>query len=297
MIRAALEVVRPAAEAKGIELSTTIAPGAAVSGDPDRLQQVAWNLLSNAVKFTPEGGRVEIALARDGAAALIAVRDSGRGIDPEVLPHVFERFWQADSSPTRRHGGLGLGLAIVRHLVELHGGSVRAESLGAGHGATFTVRLPAREDAPTAEGEEVPLLRESVPSDPAAFRARLDGLRVLVVDDEADARELVATMLSSAGASVATAGSTDEALAALDREVPDVLVSDVGMPGEDGHALLRRVRASRRLCRVPAVALTAYAGADDARRAVLAGFHTHMPKPAEPAMLTAVVASLAGKAT
>lgn len=297
VIRAALEVVRPAAEAKGIELKATIAPDAAVSGDPDRLQQVAWNLLSNAVKFTPEGGRVEITLAREEAAALVVVKDSGRGIDPEVLPHVFERFWQADSSPTRRHGGLGLGLAIVRHLVELHGGSVRAESRGAGHGATFTARLPAREDAPTDEGSAVPRLRDSEPSNPSAFRPRLDGLRVLVVDDEADTRELLGTMLSAAGATVATAGSTDDALAALDQEVFDVLVSDVGMPGEDGLALLRRVRASRRFCRLPAVALTAYASSEDARRAMLAGFHTHLPKPAEPAMLIAVVASLAGRVT
>jgi signal transduction histidine kinase/CheY-like chemotaxis protein len=295
VIRAALEVVRPAAEAKGVELTTTIAAGAAVSGDADRLQQVAWNLVSNAVKFTPEGGRVEISVVREATCVLIVVRDSGRGIEPDLLPHVFERFWQADSSPTRRHGGLGLGLAIVRHLVELHGGSVRAESGGDGRGATFIVQLPVREDGP-GDGDVLPL-RDSDPSNPAALRAQLDGVRVLVVDDEADARELVATMLSAAGATVTTASSTEDALAVLDLEVPDVLVSDVGMPGEDGLSLLRRVRASRRLCRLPAVALTAYASSEDARRAVLAGFHTHIPKPAEPAMLAAVVASLAGRVT
>jgi signal transduction histidine kinase/CheY-like chemotaxis protein len=295
VIRAALEVVRPAAEAKDVEVCADVQCGAAVSGDPDRLQQVVWNLLCNAVKFTPEGGRVELTLTREGTAAVIAVRDTGRGIQPEVLPHVFERFWQADSSPTRRHGGLGLGLAIVRHLVELHGGSVRAESHGLGRGATFTVLLPARDE--TANGSNDPGARITRDSFPAAGCTRLDGLRVLVVDDEADARELVGTMLSQAGAAVTVASSCAEALTALAGPLPDVLVSDIGMPGEDGHALLRKVRASPRLCRLPAVALTAYASVEDARRAVRAGFHTHMPKPAEPTVLTAVVASLAGRVT
>jgi signal transduction histidine kinase len=294
VIRAALEVVRPAAEAKDVEIVSLVGAGASVSGDPDRLQQVVWNLLCNAVKFTPEGGRVELTLTREGTAAVIAVRDTGRGIEPEVLPHVFERFWQADSSPTRRHGGLGLGLAIARHLVELHGGSVRADSHGLGQGATFTVLLPAREET-SSDGE--PGARITRDSYPTAGCTRLDGLRVLVVDDEPDARELVGTMLAQAGAAVTVAGSSAEAWRALEGPVPDVLVSDIGMPGEDGHALVRRVRASPRLCRLPAVALTAYAGVEDARRAVRAGFHTHMPKPAEPTVLTAVVASLAGRVT
>jgi signal transduction histidine kinase len=295
VIRAALEVVRPAADAKNIELCSSVETGAAVSGDPDRLQQVVWNILSNAVKFTPEGGRVEVALCRERAAATIRVRDSGRGIESDVLPYVFERFWQADSSPTRRHGGLGLGLAIVRHLVELHGGSVYAESAGPGLGSTFTVRLPARDDLPVLEGDAG--ARLSRDSDPTARGARLDGLRVLLVDDEEDARDLVATMLASAGAVVTVAGSATEAWALLAHHLPDVLVSDIGMPGEDGHALLRKVRASPRLCRLPALALTAYASPEDARRAVKAGFHTHLAKPAEPAMLTAVVATLAGRMT
>jgi signal transduction histidine kinase/ActR/RegA family two-component response regulator len=292
VIRAALEVVRPAADAKAIHLSSALECRAPVSGDPDRLQQVAWNLLANAVKFTPEGGKVSIRLTRDRGSAVMTVTDSGRGIEPDVLQHVFERFWQADSSSTRRHGGLGLGLAIVRHLVELHGGTVRAESRGAGHGAVFTVVVPVREDPAGVEDGPPVCVRES---DPQPRGARLDGLHVLVVDDEADARELCATMLSSAGARVTMAASAAEALAALRDAVPDVLVSDIGMPGEDGHALLRAIRASPRLSRVPAIALTAYAAADDASRAVRAGFHTHIPKPAEPALLTAVIASLAGR--
>jgi len=289
-ILAALEVIRPAADAKGLDLSSALEAGAVVSGDPDRLQQVVWNLVSNAVKFTPTGGRVEVALRRRRTSVRLVVSDSGRGIDPDLLPHVFERFWQADSSPTRHHGGLGLGLAIVRHLVELHGGSVRAESGGTGRGSTFTVRLPAREET-SADGPCPPRDSDLGPR----AETRLDGLRVLVVDDEADTRELTAAMLAQAGATVTVAGGAAEALAALELAVPDVLVSDIGMPGEDGHALLRRVRASTRLCRLPALALTAYASPEDARQAVRAGFHTHLPKPAEPAMLTAVVASLAGR--
>jgi signal transduction histidine kinase len=288
VIRAALEVIRPAAEAKNVELFSRADAGATVSGDPDRLQQVVWNLVSNAVKFTPEGGRVEVTLERVGTAAAIVVRDTGRGIEPDVLPHVFERFWQADSSPTRRHGGLGLGLAIARHLIELHGGSVCVESGGLGAGCTFTVHLPARDD-------DMALRPQRDSGAPVLLRAQLDGLRVLVVDDEPDARELVSTMLASAGAVVTTAVSAADALTRLARAVPDVLVSDLGMPGEDGHALIRKVRASGRLCRLPAVALTAYASQEDARRAVRAGFHTHLPKPVEPGVLAAVVASLAGR--
>ncbi len=290
VIRAALDVIRPAAEAKKIELCSTVTAPATVSGDPDRLQQVVWNLLFNAVKFTPEGGRVEVTLGRLNRTATIVVRDDGRGIDPEVLPHVFERFWQADTSSTRRHGGLGLGLAIVRHLVELHGGVVRADSPGLGLGATFTVRLPARDEADGAP-------RLSRDSAPEPLRGQLAGMRVLVVDDERDARELIAATLTSAGAAVTVASSVPEALARLARAVPDVLVSDLGMPGEDGHALIRKVRASGRLSRLPALALTAYASPEDARRTVLAGFHTHLPKPVEPGVLTAVVASLGGRAS
>jgi signal transduction histidine kinase/ActR/RegA family two-component response regulator len=293
VLRTSLEVIRPAADAKGVELRSTVEARPTVSGDPDRLQQVVWNLLSNAVKFTPQGGRVDITLRRGRAAAEIVVQDSGRGIEPEFIPYVFERFRQADSSPTRRHGGLGLGLAIVRHLVELHGGTVRAESQGLGRGSTFTVRLPAREeDIPDHESRA---LRDT---DPGPQTMRVDELRVLVVDDEADARELVATMLGAAGAEVVTAGSAAEAMEALSIFAPDVLVSDIGMPGEDGYAMIRKVRAlGGKLGRIPALALTAYASPEDARRAVVAGFQTHLCKPAEPSVLTAVVASLGGRIT
>jgi signal transduction histidine kinase/CheY-like chemotaxis protein len=290
VVRAALEVIRPAADAKGVELTAVIEARPAISGDPDRMQQVVWNLLSNAVKFTAQGGHVTVTLRREGDQAEIEVRDDGRGIESELLPYVFDRFRQADASPTRRYGGLGLGLAIVKQLVELHGGAVRAESEGPGRGASFTVRLPARD----AEEHE---WRTLLDTDPGRRRTtRLDGVRVLVVDDEEDARELVSTLLSASGAEVETASSAAEAYERMMRTPPHVLVSDVGMPGEDGYALIRRMRAAGApLSRVPAVALTAYASGEDARRAVLAGFHTHLPKPAEPSVLTAVVASLAGR--
>jgi CheY-like chemotaxis protein/two-component sensor histidine kinase len=289
VVRASLEVIRPTADAKGVELHVSIEARPSVSGDPDRLQQVVWNLLSNAVKFTPQGGHVRLTMRRERGHAVLAVRDDGRGIEPEFLPFVFDPFRQADSSPTRHHGGLGLGLSIVRHLVELHGGSVRAESDGLGRGAVFIVRLPARDN----EEHELASIRDT---DPGGRHLRLDGLAVVVVDDEPDARELVAAMLTAAGARVTVAASAAEALEAIARSAPDVLVSDVGMPGEDGYDLIRKVRAAGApLARLPAVALTAYASGEDARRAVLAGFHTHLPKPAEPAMLTAVIASLAGR--
>ncbi|MFT3769035.1 MAG: ATP-binding protein [Minicystis sp.] len=290
VVRAAIEVIRPAADAKGVELSVVTEARPAISGDPDRMQQVVWNLLSNAVKFTPQGGHVVLVVRRDGNQAEIEVRDDGRGIEAELLPFVFDRFRQADASPTRRYGGLGLGLAIVKHLVELHGGTVRAESDGPGTGAKFMVRVPARDE----EEHEWLTLRDTDPG--RRTTTRLDGVRVLVVDDEADARELVSTMLGAAGADVRTASSASEAFEALSQSPPHVLVSDVGMPGEDGYALIRRIRAAGApLARLPAVALTAYAGTEDARRAVLAGFHTHLPKPAEPRVLTAVIASLAGR--
>ncbi|APR80018.1 Chemotaxis protein methyltransferase CheR [Minicystis rosea] len=290
VVRASIEVIRPAADAKGIELSVITEARPAIMGDPDRMQQVVWNLLSNAVKFTPQGGHVTLVIRRDGDQAEIEVRDDGRGIEAELLPFVFDRFRQADASPTRRYGGLGLGLAIVKHLVELHGGAVRADSDGPGNGARFTVRLPARDE----EEHEWLTLRDTDPG--RRTTTRIDGVRVLVVDDEPDARDLVSTMLSAAGADVRTAASAAEAYALMLELAPHVLVSDVGMPGEDGYALIRRVRSSGPpLARIPAVALTAYAGTDDARRAVLAGFHTHLPKPAEPRVLTAVIASLAGR--
>src|SRR5947199_4157103 len=276
VVAAAIVAVRPAAEAKGIRLKSALfsAPRQ-VWGDAGRLQQVVWNLLSNAIKFTPEGGRVEVRLGLADARAQIVVSDSGNGIRPDFLPLVFERFRQADSATTRTHGGLGLGLAIVRQLVELHGGTVRAESPGEGQGATFTVSLPI----PTfqldgAEGHEAPG-KVGAPS--------LEGLRVLVVDDEADARESLTVVLEQCGAVVTAVASAREALGALARQRPDILVSDIGMPEEDGYSLIEKVRvleAAKRGGRIPAVALTAYAAPEDRRRALAAGYELPVANPA-----------------
>ena len=294
VLRAAVEAIRPGADAKGVSLRAASTLGAMVLGDPDRLQQVLWNLLSNAVKFTPAGGQIDVAIERAGRSVRVMVLDSGKGIDAEFLPYVFERFRQADSTTTRRHGGLGLGLAIVRHVVELHGGSVRALSDGRDRGSTFVVKLPLYEGAEVG-GDREQGVRVARDTDSGAM-ARLDGIRVLIVDDEPDACEVLGTILGAAGAEVALAASAEAAFALLASFAPDVLVSDVGMPGEDGYALIRRVRGSaHRFARVPAVALTAYAGPEDARHAVLAGFDTHLAKPVEPATLTLVVSRLFGK--
>jgi PAS domain S-box-containing protein len=294
IIAAATDAARPAAAAKGITLQ--IDPGAtdlAVLGDADRLQQVVWNLLSNAIKFTPQAGEVRVSLGRNAGQAEISVRDTGQGIAPDFLPHVFERFRQADGAPTRQHGGLGLGLAIVRHLVELHGGTVAAASAGVGHGATFTVQLPIAAlrtaDCGLRAGDGA--ADQSTVRDPQA--AILSGLRVLVVDDEPDARDLLQLVLTQSGALVTTADSASTALAALARERPDLLISDIGMPGVDGYALMREVRARETqsgLTHLPAIALTAYARAEDRAQALAAGFHTHMPKPIEPAALVVALA-------
>jgi PAS domain S-box-containing protein len=295
-IDAAVESVRPAAEAKGVRLEKVTDTGVeTVMGDPARLQQVVWNLLMNAVKFTPRGGRVQIRLERVNSQVEIAVADTGAGIDPEFLPHVFERFRQADQKTTRRHGGLGLGLAIVRHLVELHGGSIRADSGGEGAGATFTVALPV---GPIHRREEAgararPAARDTLPAHECP--ERLDGLRVLVVDDEEDARELLAEGLGQCGAKVTAASSAREALEAMAGEKFAALVSDIGMPGEDGYELIRRVRAlaADRGGRTPAVALTAYARTEDRLRAMRAGFEMHVAKPVELTELIVVIANLA----
>jgi PAS domain S-box-containing protein len=294
IIAAATDAARPAATAKGITLH--VDPGEthlAVLGDADRLQQVVWNLLSNAIKFTPQAGEVRVALARNAGHAEINVRDTGQGIAPEFLPHVFERFRQADGAPTRQHGGLGLGLAIVRHLVELHGGTVAAASAGAGHGATFTVQLPVA----ALRTADFGLRAGDGTSDQSAIRspqsAILSGLRVLVVDDEPDARDLLQLVLTQSGALVMTADSAGAALAAFERERPDLLISDIGMPGVDGYALIREVRARETqsgLAHLPAIALTAYARTEDRAQALDAGFHTHMPKPIDPAALVAALA-------
>ena len=263
-----------------------------VSGDPARLQQVVWNLLTNAVKFTPKGGRVQVLLERVNSHVEISVSDTGIGIKPEFLPHVFERFRQDDSSTTRRHGGLGLGLAIVKQLTELHGGTVRAKSPGEGQGSTFVVSLPitvVHEESPSPE--KVPP-REHDQSEFDYSATPLSGIKVLVVDDEPDARQLIRQVLMECGAELALAGSADEAMTLMESFRPDIMVSDVGMPDQDGYDLIRRVRARVAAKSLPAVALTAFARSEDRRRALLAGFQTHISKPVEPAELVAVVASL-----
>jgi PAS domain S-box-containing protein len=293
----AAETVRPAANAKGINLELDLPPRAgAVRGDPARLQQIVWNLLANAIKFTPNGGRVEVRVGRLEDRVRLVVSDSGVGIAPEFLPHVFERFRQADSSPTREHGGLGLGLAIVRHLVEAHGGSVSASSPGKGMGSTFTVDLPlpaagAAADAPPAER---PSRRLTLSGTSPVSLADLD---VLVVDDDADTLEALRQLLEQAGARVSVAASTAEAFAVVRRAPPDVLLSDIGMPGEDGLSLIRRVRRLDPASggSVPAAALTAYTQEEDRQRALQAGFQVFLAKPVDPANLTAAVARLAGR--
>ena len=291
---AALDAVRLAAEAKSISLVATLEPVPQLAGDPTRLQQVVWNLLSNAIKFTPKGGRVEVRLTTVASHVEVVVVDNGEGIRPDFLPYVFDRFRQADGTTTRAHSGLGLGLAIVRHLVELHGGSVRAHSDGEGMGAVFTVRLPVAAVRPKPYDDPKP---DSTRRDSQLESALpLSGLRVVVVDDEMDARELVAAVLTESGARVVAVSSVSEAIQAVERHRPDVLVSDIGMPSEDGYSLMRRLRAMEKTVgRIPAAALTAYATVQDRTRALLAGYSSHLPKPIEPAELTQVVATLAGR--
>jgi signal transduction histidine kinase len=296
IIDATLDSVRPAADAKGIQLSLSLAPMASpVLGDSDRLQQVVWNLLSNAIKFTPRGGQVEIRLREVGANAVLQVNDSGIGIRSDFLPYVFDRFRQAESTLTRSHGGLGLGLSIVRHLVELHGGTVEVESAGEGQGSSFAVRLPLR--AELAEGAPVDLGQASSSSRVWSLPDLLKDVRVLVVEDEADTRDLLVTALEQCGAAVAAFASVAEGLAELDRAVPDVLVSDIGVPFEDGYSLIRKVRERKPADggAVPAAALTAYARPEDRLRALEAGFQTHLAKPVDPSELVATVARLAGR--
>ena len=295
VVQQALNSVRPSAEAKDIRLRQIIDPSiTSVSGDPGRLQQVVWNLLSNAVKFTPNGGKVDVILQRVSSHIEITVTDSGIGVEPEFLPFLFERFRQADSSATRSHRGLGLGLSIVKQLVELHGGTVQAESRGENKGATFIVRLPlvpirsaARREHPTAP----PAV--AVQSD----RIDLTGVRVLVVDDEADARELIKRVLTQCGAEVRCAASAPQALEMLLADRPDVVISDIGMPHMDGYDFMRRVRQLPPLegRRLPAIALTAFARSVDRTRAIMAGYQMHMAKPIEPQELVATVASFAGR--
>ena len=300
VVEAAIETLQHAADAKGVTIAKLLDPAAApVSGDPGRLQQVVWNLLSNAVKFTPKGGKIQILLQRVNSHVELTVADTGVGIKREFADHLFERFRQGDATTTRRYGGLGLGLSIVKHLVELHGGTVQIDSPGEGLGTTVVVRLPMivvhrSESAgqhlhPTTGG---PVIGEDHSSD-------LSGIRVVVVDDQEDARDLIKRVLEDCGAHVLTASSAAEALALVESERPDVLVSDIGMPDIDGYELLRRVRAigPDRGGRVPAVALTAFARSEDRTRALRAGFLVHVSKPVDPSELIATVASVAGRAS
>jgi PAS domain S-box-containing protein len=296
VVEAAVETLKPAADAKGVRLQAVLDPLAGpVSGDPARLQQIFWNLLTNAVKFTRRGGRVQVLLERVNSHLEVSVIDTGEGINPAFLPHVFDRFRQADGTTTRRHGGLGLGLAIVKQLVELHGGSIRAKSPGEGHGATFTVSLPVTVVHP--ELEPIPARRHpSAAGDTVAPNgcADIKGMKILVVDDEPDSRALVKRLLEDCNAIVISAASAAEAVEILQAQRPDVLVSDIGMPLVDGYELIRRVRQLRKEQggETPAVALTAYARAEDRVKAVMSGFQHHVAKPVDPAELIAMIASL-----
>jgi signal transduction histidine kinase/ActR/RegA family two-component response regulator len=294
IIEAALDSVGPAAGAKNIQLGVSLGSlKTPVLGDADRLQQVVWNLLSNAIKFTPRGGGVEVGLRESGPSAVIQVTDTGAGIRADFLPYVFDRFRQAEGSHIRSHGGLGLGLSIVRHLVELHGGAVEVESPGEGKGSTFTVKLPLAAELT----EEHPVENQPAVSEVWSLPDLLKDVRILVVEDERDTLDLLVTALAQCGAEVISAVSVPEALAAFDRAAPDVLVSDIGLPVEDGYSLIRKVRSRTpaRGGRIPAAAVTAYAGAEDRRRALDAGFQSHLAKPVDPSELVMTIAALAGR--
>ena len=290
VIESALDAVQPAASAKGLKIETVLDPNAGpVVGAADRLRQVVWNLLMNAIKFTPRDGRVQVHLRKLKSHVEIVVSDSGEGIQPEILPFIFDRFRQGDSTTTRPHGGLGLGLALVRHLVDLHGGRVRAASEGPGRGATFVVELPVAILGPEAG--------TTLETSAAMGALPLQNVRVLLVDDDADGLDLTTVMLTNSGAQVKTAVSVAAALNVLESWPADVLVSDIEMPGEDGYELLRRIRAKERggRTRLPALALTAYGRPEDRRRTLAAGYNLHLAKPIDPSELVLAVANLVGR--
>jgi PAS domain S-box-containing protein len=296
IIAAAVDSAAPAADAKDIRLQRIVDPLATdVSGDPNRLQQVVWNLLSNALKFTPRGGRVLVLLERVDSHVELSVSDSGQGIAPEFLPHIFDRFRQADSSTTRQHGGLGLGLSIVRQLVEMHGGSVRAASAGEGQGTTITIALPLIPVHASAPAESRAQPRTTAPIVARPDTPSLSGIRVLVVDDDADARAVLSNVLKAHDADVLAVGSAGEALSIFGEYRPHVILSDIGMPGEDGYSFIGKIRAlpAGDGAETPAAALTAYARTEDRTKALLHGFQMHLAKPVDPTELLAVVASLA----
>ena len=294
VVQSTVDSIEPMAQAKGVRLEAVLDPqGGTVSGDAARLQQVFWNLVTNAVKFTPKGGRVQVVLQRVNSHVEVSVADTGIGISAEYLPYVFDRFSQADTSLQRRQGGLGLGLAIAKQLVELHGGSIHAKSMGEGKGATFTVHLPLAITRHAAQTRVHPTSGESHEAVPIP---RLDGIRALVVDDEPDARDLIRNVLEERGASVRTAESGGEALETLQRDSADVVISDIGMPDMDGYQFMRRLRAvEAKGSRVPALALTAFARPDDRKQAILAGYQAHLAKPFDMAEFVIVVAGLVGR--
>ena len=298
VVNAAAETIRPTAEAKGVRLQTIADPSAGpIRGDPNRLQQILWNLLTNAMKFTPRGGRVMLTLARAKSQVELRVEDNGDGIDAAFLPHIFDRFRQADASTSRSHGGLGLGLSIVKQLVELHGGTIAAQSAGRGAGSSFRILFPlmpvglgAFESKLSGErsNRAIEATETNAPAGPG-----LEGLTILVVDDELDSRTLLQRFLEERGAHVTLADSVDQALASINQNAPDVLVSDIGMPGRDGYSLIREVRALQGpRARIPAIALTAYARSEDRVRAMGAGYQSHLSKPVEPIELVTVIRSL-----
>jgi PAS domain S-box-containing protein len=290
VVHASLESVMPALKAKQIHLESTIDPAAgAVNGDPSRLQQVMWNLLTNAIKFTPRGGTISVLVESAQSHVTISVNDSGEGISADFLPQLFERFTQADASSKRKHGGLGLGLSIVKNLVEMHGGTVHADSPGKGQGATFVIRLPMY--VSLEKNPDTTISDDSATSDDCP--TKLTGIKVLVVDDEADARELVRRFLVDCEAIPMLAASVAEARLMLREFRPDVILSDIGMPGEDGYGFIKTLRGQG--LKTPAIALTAFARSEDRMRSIQAGYQTHLPKPVDPAELIAVIASLAGR--
>ncbi|HWI18666.1 MAG TPA: ATP-binding protein [Vicinamibacterales bacterium] len=296
VVQSAIEAVTPAAEAKGVRLQSVLDPdGGPVSGDPERLQQVLWNVLSNAVKFTNRGGSIQIQLARVESHVAVIVTDTGVGIAPEFLPHVFERFRQADAGPARERGGLGLGLSIARQLVEMHGGTIEATSEGAGKGATFTLTLPIISVQQRRELEPEGRRRSAAPPPTPLSQDALAGVHVLVVDDDRDALVLLSELLQSERARVSTAACADDALRLMVSDTPDVLVSDIGMPKVDGFQLIEQIRSHENplVRKVPAAALTAYARSDDRVRALRAGFQIHLAKPVNPAELVSAIAALA----
>jgi CheY-like chemotaxis protein len=292
----AVDAVTPAADAKGVRIETVADPRAGpVSGDPERLQQVLWNLLSNAVKFTKRGGKVQVRLERVNSHVELSVADTGVGISPEFLPHVFERFRQADASIARERGGLGLGLSIVRQLAEMHGGTIEAASGGIGQGSTFTLKLPLMIVHPTSRDRSERAHPRAASSAYEVSLADLRGVHVVAVDDDADALTLIAELLEAAGARVSTAASAQDALRIMETEPPHVLVTDLGMPHVDGFQLIERVRGHHNplVRRVAAAALTAYARSEDRVRALRTGFQIHLAKPIDPTELVTAVAALA----